>query len=293
MATSPLHNPLDLVLPSQRDVAVRVDRAMQAALDRASGPACPPKLREAMRYAVFPGGGRLRPQLCLVAALASGDRDPVTADAAAVAVELLHCASLVHDDMPCFDDAAVRRGKPSVHAAFGEATALLVGDALIVQAFVELTRGAPCAALVAMLGEAAGSARGIIAGQAWECEPACDVDEYHRAKTASLFEAASAMGALAAGADPEPWRAFGDAIGRAYQAADDLLDAAGDPTAMGKPTGRDQALGRPTVVAIAGVDGARRRVQNHVRAALDAIPPGPGEELVHAWVHRFASRAGL
>jgi geranylgeranyl diphosphate synthase, type II len=310
MATSSLHHPVPLALPTSPesgpalsgssfdlatrfDIATRAERAIEAALDRAVGPGSPPRLAEALRYAVLPGGGRLRPQLCLVAALASGDRAPQAADAAAVAVELLHCASLVHDDLPCFDDADTRRGKPSVHAAFGEATALLVGDALIVQAFTELARGGATAALVAALGEAAGAARGIIAGQAWESEPAVTLDEYHRAKTASLFEAAASMGALAAGADPAPWRAFGEAIGRAYQAADDVADAAGDAEALGKPVGQDAMLGRPSVVSVSGLEGAKRRVKHHVRSAMQAVPPGPGETLVRAWAERFAARAGI
>lgn len=297
MATWSLHHPLHLALPTHRDASNRIERALEAALERATGEGCPPRLAEAMRYAVFPGGGRLRPHLCLVAALASGDRAPALADAAAVAVELLHCASLVHDDMPCFDDADTRRGKPSVHAAFGEATALLVGDALIVQAFTEIARGASAAPgaieLVSTLGVAAGATRGIIAGQAWESEPSVGVDEYHRAKTASLFEAAAAMGALASGADPAPWRVFGEAIGRAYQAADDIADASADAAALGKPTGKDESLDRPSVVKVIGLEGARRRAQQHLRDALSAVPTGPGEALVRAWIERFAARAGI
>jgi geranylgeranyl diphosphate synthase type II len=184
-----------------------------------------------------------------------------------------------------------------VHAAFGEATALLVGDALIVQAFAELAvAGGPAhaaLALVSTLGEAAGSTRGIIGGQAWEAEPSVGVDEYHRAKTASLFEAAAAMGALAAGAEPAPWRAFGEAIGRAYQAADDVADASASADAIGKPIGMDETLGRPSVVKVIGLEGARRRAKQHLRDARAAVPPGPGEALVCAWMDRFAARAGL
>ncbi len=294
MATTPLFLPdVFLPVPSHRALAGRVEVAMHGSVERAAAVGAPPRLREALSYAVFPGGGRLRPQLCLVAALACGDADPDSADGAAAAVELLHCASLVHDDMPCFDDADARRGKPAVHKAFGEATALLVGDALIVQAFAEVGRTPRAGALVSTLAEAAGATRGIIAGQAWESEPAVALDAYHRAKTASLFEAAAAMGAIAAGADPEPWRAFGDAVGRVYQSADDIADATADPRALGKPVGKDAELGRPSIVRTRGLDGARAKVEAQLRAAHDAIPSGPGELLVRSWIERFAARAGL
>jgi geranylgeranyl diphosphate synthase, type II len=294
MATTPLFlADAFLPVPSHRALAGRVEAAMHAAVDRATGPGAPPRLRDAIAYAVFPGGGRLRPQLCLVAALACGDADPDSSDAAAAAIELLHCASLVHDDMPCFDDADARRGKASVHKAFDEATALLVGDALIVQSFAEIARAPRAGHLASMLAEAAGATRGIIAGQAWESEPAVALDAYHRAKTASLFEAAAAMGAVASGVDPEPWRAFGEAVGRVYQSADDIADATADARALGKPVGKDAELGRPSVVRARGLDGARAKVEAQLRAVRDAVPPGPGEMLVRSWIERFAARAGL
>ena len=282
-----------LSVPSHRSVAERVEVAMGAAFARVAGPGAPPRLVDAIRYALFPSGGRLRPQLCVVASLATAGVDAASADAAAVAVELLHCASLVHDDLPCFDDADTRRGKPSVHRAFGEATALLVGDALIVHAFAEVARSPRAALLVATLAQAAGATRGIIAGQAWESESEVAVDTYHRAKTASLFEAAAAMGAATSGADPEPWRAFGEAIGRVYQTADDIADASADARLLGKPTGKDQEKGRPSIVRAHGLDVARSLAHAQLRNALNAVPEGPGEPLVRAWVERFAERAGL
>ncbi|HEY5308446.1 MAG TPA: polyprenyl synthetase family protein, partial [Casimicrobiaceae bacterium] len=120
------------------DSMARIESALSAAVASGEGLGCPPKLVAAVRHAVFPGGARIRPQLCLAVAQACGDDDPALADAAAVAVELLHCASLVHDDLPCFDDATTRRGRASVHSAFGERLAVLAGDALIVNAFQTL-----------------------------------------------------------------------------------------------------------------------------------------------------------
>jgi geranylgeranyl diphosphate synthase type II len=272
-----------------------IDRAFQTV---AIGPGCPPRLAEAQRYALFPGGGRLRPQLCLLVALACGDARPGAADAAAASIELLHGASLVHDDLPCFDDADMRRGRPSVHRAFGEATALLVGDAFIVHAFDVLARavaGAPhaLADLLPTLAAAAGTTRGILAGQAWESEPSVPLDEYHRAKTASLFGAAAAMGAITAGASPLAWSRFGEALGRAYQAADDLADATGDASALGKPTGKDAALGRPSVVRDLGVAPARERLASWIAAALSEIPRCSGDRLVRAWVEQLAARISV
>ena len=135
----------------------------------------PPRLAQALRYAVFPGGARVRPRLSLAVAMACGDDRPELSNGAAAAIELLHCASLVHDDLPCFDDAATRRGKASVHAAFGEPLAVLAGDALIVRAFEALALAAVAEplrlpALLGLLGAAVGAPNGIVAGQAWECE---------------------------------------------------------------------------------------------------------------------------
>ncbi|TXM88116.1 geranylgeranyl pyrophosphate synthase, partial [Methylobacterium sp. WL103] len=124
------------------DAGQRIERTLDIAVAYAEAPGAPPRLAEAIRYAVFPGGHRIRPRLCLAVAAACGDDDPQGAEAAAAAIELLHCASLVHDDLPCFDDAETRRKKAAVHVAFGEPLAVLTGDALIVLAFETLARGA-------------------------------------------------------------------------------------------------------------------------------------------------------
>jgi geranylgeranyl diphosphate synthase type II len=271
----------------------RVEGALEAAFRAcATGPGCPPRLAEAQRYALFPGGARLRPQLCLLTAVACGDARPALAEAAAASIELLHCASLVHDDLPCFDDADSRRGRPSVHRVFGEPLALLVGDAFIVHAFDVLIRTAAreLPELLQTLASAAGTTRGILAGQAWESELAAPLDEYQRAKTASLFEAAAAMGAISAGASPQPWRRFASALGRAYQAADDLNDVLGNAAAIGKPTGRDQALNRPSVVRAFGVEAARTRVTTLIEGAMAELPRCSGDHLVREWVTALSAK---
>jgi geranylgeranyl diphosphate synthase type II len=278
-----------------RVLVARVERALERALDRATAPGCPPRLAQALRAAVLPGGSRIRPQLCLLTAVACGDAHPALAESAACALELLHCASLVHDDLPCFDDAETRRGRPSIHRAFGQPLAVLVGDALIVVAFDSLARAAvdaPIRAgqLLGLLARAAGTTGGIVAGQAWESEPAPDLDEYHRAKTGALFEAATAMGALAGGGDPRLWQPLGASLGRAYQAADDLRDLTGSAQALGKPTGRDALLGRPNLAGVIGVDGARARLADLVDRAVAAIPGGTARPLVRGWVERLGAK---
>lgn len=262
------------------DSSTRIEQALSAALARAETPSAPSKLASAMSYAVFPRGARVRPRLCLAAAAACGDDQPALTDAAAASIELLHCASLVHDDLPCFDDAALRRGKPSVHVAYGERIAVLAGDALIVLAFEQLAY-VPCSPerlphVMRIVGQSVGMPGGIAAGQAWECEPFCNLVEYHEQKTGALFSAATMLGAAAAGHDPEPWRAVGAQLGLAYQVADDLRDAAADEDELGKPVGRDVTLGRPSAVRDLGIDGAMQRLESLVKGAIAAIPPCPG-----------------
>jgi geranylgeranyl diphosphate synthase type II len=154
----------------------RIEQALATAIASGESAECPPKLAGAIRHAVFPGGARIRPQLCLAVAQACGDDDPALSEAAASAIELLHCASLVHDDLPCFDDSPTRRGRASVHYAFGESLAVLAGDALIVLAFQTLAVHAGqspqrLAPLLATISRGVGMPCGIVAGQAWECEP--------------------------------------------------------------------------------------------------------------------------
>ena len=259
----------------------RIESALEGALARDLSPGHPPRLAAAMRHAVFPGGARVRPRLALAVSLACGEDDPRLSDAAASAIELLHCASLVHDDLPCFDDAATRRGRPSVHRAYGERLAVLAGDALIISAFETLTHGADrhltrLPGLLRTVCSGVGMPGGICAGQAWECEPAVSLACYQRAKTGSLFAAAAQAGAQAAGANPRPWRALGDCLGQAYQVADDIRDVVADPAALGKPVGQDQALGRPSMARERGLGGAVAEFERLLALTLQAIPECPG-----------------
>lgn len=258
---------------------------------------CPPLLAQALNYAVFPGGARVRPKICKAVALANNSSDVGLANAAASAIELLHCASLVHDDLPCFDDATQRRGKPSVHAKFGERIAVLTGDALIVAAFQTLATHAIHAVrtervplVTAIVARGVGAPHGICAGQAWECERSVDLSRYHRAKTGALFVAATCAGAASAGVDPGPWVNLGASIGEAYQVADDIKDAISDPETLGKPTGIDVKLDRPSAVRELGLDGAVTRLKQCLEAGLDSMPACAGQDLLQKIVRAQASR---
>jgi geranylgeranyl diphosphate synthase type II len=271
------------------DALQRIEQALEAAITKGMGDDSPPRLQQAVRHAVMTPASRVRPRLCLAVAMACGDDAPAVSDAAAASLELLHCASLVHDDLPCFDDADTRRGQPSVHRAYGERLAVLAGDGLIVLAFENLAwhtlrhqeRLAP---LLMIVGRAVGLKDGIVAGQAWECEDQVDVSEYHRQKTAALFAAATEAGAAAAGRNPAQWRTLGATLGEAYQVADDLRDVEGDAAELGKPVGQDAAHDRPSAVAELGVDGALGRLVALVVEAVDSIPSCPGADKLQALV---------
>lgn len=263
------------------DHSARIERALTTAIARADAPGCPPLLAAAMRHAVFPRGARIRPRLCLAVAAACGEDEPDVTASAAAAIELLHCASLVHDDLPCFDDALTRRGRPSVHAQFGSPLAVLAGDALIVLAFQTVALGAATAPfrlgpLIMTIGAAVGVPFGIVAGQAWECEDSIDLSRYQQEKTGALFAAATIAGAAAAGVPAEPWRRLGACLGEAFQVADDILDAAGKADAIGKPVGQDVAHGRPNAVRSLGMAGAIARLDALAADAVESVPECPG-----------------
>ncbi len=263
------------------DAVTRIERTLSASLDRVDHSGGPPLLAAAMRHAVFPKGARIRPRLCLAVAAACGEDDAAAAEGAAAAIEFMHCASLIHDDLPCFDNADIRRGRPSVHRAFSEPLAVLAGDALIVLSFQAIAWGAMgsparLAAMVMTLAHATGMPSGIAAGQAWECEPTIDLGQYQRAKTGALFAAATKLGAAASGAEAEPWRELGERLGEAYQVADDIADVLSGEADLGKPTGQDRALGRPNAVLAMGVAGAMRHLEQLAHEAADSIPPCPG-----------------
>ena len=274
--------------------AERIEQALQAAIATVAVPSCPPRLLAAMHHAVFPAGARVRPRLTLAVAAACGEADPSVTDAAACAVEFMHCASLVHDDLPCFDDADTRRGVTTVHKMFGEPLAVLAGDALILLAFqtLGLLAEAPqkLALLLMTLSRAVGAPAGIIAGQAWECEPHIDLRHYHRAKTGALFGAAAIAGAAAAGAEAEPWRVLGETLGEAYQAADDIRDSCATAAELGKPSGRDSALGRPNAVAELGLRGAVARLEGLIEEAIASIPPCSGASHLKALISSESKR---
>jgi geranylgeranyl diphosphate synthase type II len=287
----------DSVAAFERRAMSRIRASLDAALDAPTRGA-PPRLASAMRYAVLPGGGFARPLATLAVAASCGEDDPALTDAAAAAVELLHAASLVHDDMPCFDDAATRRGRPSVHAAFGEPTALLTGDALIVLAFETIAHAAAHAPargmrITRIVAGAVGAPRGIIAGQACELEEETALDAYHSAKTGALFEGAIQAGAAAAGADPESWRGIGMRIGRAYQIADDIADATSDAETLGKPVGQDEAHGRPNAVRTWGVAGAKREGRRLLDEGAAIVPLCPGRDVFCGMLVGFAARLRL
>lgn len=279
----------------RRTAHERIECALDAALAAGEGDAAPPRLVAAVRHAVFPGGARIRPQLCLAVAGACGDEDPALADAAAAAIELLHCASLVHDDLPCFDNAATRRGRSSVHSAYGERLAVLAGDALIVRAMQSLAE-APARhrsripRVLSVVARGVSMPLGIVAGQAWECEPRVTLADYQRAKTGALFAAATEAGALAAGAVAADWHGFGAWLGEAYQVADDIRDVTADPLQLGKPTGRDAALDRPSAARQQGVAGAIARFDGLIARAAAAIPACAGAAVLRALLRNEAER---
>lgn len=267
----------------------RLERALEHAVSHLTDHGCPPQLRQALRYAVFPAGNRLRPRLCYAVAAALGDDQPALTDAAAVALELLHCASLVQDDLPVFDDATERRGRPALHQVFGEATAILAADALIIGAFEAVAQegngeAARLGDLTLTIARGVGAPHGAVAGQAWESEAEIDLEQYHRAKTAALFESATAAGAVAAGHDPEPWRTVGTWLGKAYQVADDLADEA--------PIGRgsDAALGRPNAAHQLGVERSIALLDRCIARAFEAVPLCPGRTAFQEFVRLLAAK---
>lgn len=264
------------------DVLQRIEAATRGALSDESLKGTPPKLAKAIQYAVFPGGARIRPLILMSVAMASGDDDPALSDAAACALEMIHCASLVHDDLPCFDNADLRRGKDTVHRAFSEPLSVLAGDSLIIHAFAHLARTparhpARVTELIEVLSRYSGVPHGICAGQGWESEENIDLHAYHRSKTAALFIASTQMGAVAAGQNAEEWFELGARIGEAFQVADDLRDVLCSSDEIGKPNGQDQRNDRPNIVAQMGAKGAAEHLNNILAGAISSIPRCPGE----------------
>lgn len=276
-------------------LTARIEAAIDAAVTRGQAGHAPAKLAGALDHAIRPGGARIRPTILLSVAMACGDDDPRLADAAAAALEIMHCASLVHDDLPCFDDADIRRGKPTVHRAYSEPLAVLTGDSLIVMAFETILRAGVgksdrAVQLASILATRTGMPNGICAGQGWESEEDINLSAYHRAKTGALFIAATQMGAVAAGQDAEPWEELGARIGEAFQVADDLRDALYDSETLGKPAGQDDLHDRPNAVSLLGVEGAVARLKDILGGAIASIPSCPGEAALAQMVRKTAER---
>jgi len=262
--------------------ATRCEAALHRALPGESVP--PARLHRAMRYAVFAGGKRLRPALVEAAALACSSASSADArvDAAMAAVELLHTYTLVHDDLPAMDDDDLRRGRPTCHKAFDEATAILAGDALQCAAFATLVPLGVEA--VRCLAAAAGS-QGVVGGQQDDLDAegrpvtasVADqqlLERIHLGKTAALIRASCELGCLAVDGDHATRRAlaaYGEAIGLAFQIADDVLDATATAAALGKTPGKDAAQGKLTYVAVFGLDRARAEADRRLAEALAAI----------------------
>ena len=310
----PLNNPFANRTP-RREIAVppvEFDAQFQAYRDRVeqgldrlvpSGATRPARVHEAMRYALLGGGKRLRPVLTL----ATADLFGAGPDAlpAAVALECIHTYSLVHDDLPCMDNDDLRRGRPTVHRKYDEATALLAGDALLTLAFQLIGRhyaGAPalCTALTREFADAAGSER-LIGGQMedWLAEKrtgttAAELEFIHLNKTAAMITASLTAGGLCGEADDrqvDALRTVGRHLGLAFQIIDDVLDVTADTATLGKTAGKDARAGKATYVSLHGQADSRKLAREHTAAALAALAPLPGNRtFISALIESMASR---
>lgn len=265
-----------------RRASALVDGAMREYMDHRRWAGAPPRLMEAMAYSLFAGGKRFRPALVIGACEAAGGAY-AAALPAACAVEMIHTYSLIHDDLPAMDNDDLRRGRPTLHRAFDEATAILAGDTLLTLAFDAL---AECGSLemVRELARAAGPT-GMAGGQVLDMEAEKsppDLDglvRLHRMKTGALIRASARLGAMAARADDEMMRAFtcyGEAIGLAFQIMDDILDVTGDTEKMGKAAGRDAARQKTTYPTLVGLEQSQRLADQAAQDAVNAISEMPG-----------------
>jgi farnesyl diphosphate synthase len=286
--------------------AAEIERALDILLsaETLSGPDSPPeRLIEAMRHGAVAGGKRLRPFLLRETAALLGVA-PELSLGAATAVELVHCYSLIHDDLPVMDDDDLRRGRPTVHKAYDDATAILAGDALLTLAFAHLgEHGAADAAvrarLVVELATGAG-AGGMVGGQMRDIDGETatlgelDIARMQAMKSGALIRAAIRMGAILGGADRDALghlTGYAEAAGRAFQLADDLLDVTASADAMGKATGKDAGRNKQTLVSTLGVETARRHLGNVVHDAITALTPfGPEADTLRAAARYFATR---
>jgi geranylgeranyl diphosphate synthase type II len=275
--------------------AAKTERALLERLERLEG--APATLREAMAYSLMAGGKRLRPALCLGAAeLVSGDDAPALP--AACALEMIHTYSLIHDDLPSMDDDDLRRGKPTSHKVYGEAIAILAGDALLTLAFETAAEsGRPD--VVAEIARAAG-AEGMVGGQVIDLESeekrlaVTQLRRLHACKTGALIRASVRCGAMLGGADAAQFEAltrFGEHIGLAFQIADDILDVVGTAETLGKAVGADAAHGKSTYPSVVGLERARGLADETVAAAVGALEGfGPEADVFRALAHFIVER---
>jgi farnesyl diphosphate synthase len=302
------HSGFELVAWSQRHL-LAVERALErwvtveapAGLDHGA----PAALVDAMRYAVLDGGKRLRP-LLVMASCEAVSGNVAAALRAACATELIHAYSLVHDDMPCMDNDVLRRGKPTVHVKYGQAQALLAGDALQALAFELLTPddaaipAALQARLCRLLAQAAGSA-GMAGGQAIDLASVgqhlseSQLSEMHRLKTGALLQGSVMMGAscgAASSQESQALEAFGEAMGLAFQVVDDILDATEDSATLGKTAGKDAENGKPTYVSLLGLARSRAFAQELLARALAALNESglPDTRALHGLANMVVNR---
>jgi geranylgeranyl diphosphate synthase type II len=278
---------------------------IDAALDRLTPPesAHPATIHRAMRYSLFAGGKRIRPILCMQGAAAISDNSPGSLEAGC-ALEMIHTYSLIHDDLPALDNDDLRRGKPTCHKVFGEAMAILAGDALFTLAMQTLVRieGIHTAAKLRLIDElafASGTVEGMIGGQVTDIEserqiPTAELlDGIHRAKTGALLRASVRMGGICAGGDCAQGSAqgsaqidalskYGEHVGLAFQIVDDILDVEQSSEALGKTAGKDAAQGKITFPAVYGLEASRRMAQEQGSLAHSALEPfGPKARRLH------------
>ncbi len=261
-----------------RTVLPQIEDSLELAADQLEQSSVSPRLATAMRYALMSGGKRVRPALSVLACQAVGG-EFASAMPGAIACEMIHAYSLVHDDLPCMDDDSLRRGQPTVHITFDQATAVLVGDALQAAAFERLSMQDDLAlvhAQLKVLSQAAGPA-GMVGGQQLDMDADSEISSFesiapiHRAKTGVLLESAVRLGALAGGGDEQAWAKWGGLIGALFQATDDILDATCTTDELGKTAGKDQSGGKVTLVTTLGLKAARTYAEDLAARAKLAL----------------------
>jgi len=262
-----------------RELQQKVDARLEELLPPAT--ARPESVHRAMRHSVFAGGKRIRPILCIETAAVIGDDHGISAFDVGCALEMIHTYSLIHDDLPALDNDDFRRGQPTCHKAFGEATAILAGDALLTLAFEVLARSGP-AAILAEVARSAGTIEGMIGGQVVDLESerravsAETVEYIHRSKTGAMIRAAVRSGAIAGGASERELEAvsrYGENIGLAFQIIDDILDVESSSEKLGKTAGKDAAQQKATYPSIHGLERSRELAAAAIQKALAALEP--------------------